>query len=236
MSSKPTIVIVPGAWQKPAVWTSFQEKLKGAGYPTEYIKLKTVGGEELPLAGLEDDVAEVRTVLDKLSSSGKRAVLLCHSYGGIVGSNSVEGSNAVDAMIYLSAFMIPKDKSLADMLGGDSPSWMIMQEDRVVGKPDMINEIMFNDLDSEEQTKWAKEMTHTSTQTVITPSRYEPWANGIPCKYIACSKDNSLPYPLQEQMWKQIGPEPQVVTLESGHCPFLSVPDKLLAAINDLVA
>ncbi|CAG9988236.1 unnamed protein product [Clonostachys byssicola] len=236
MSSKPTIVIVPGAWQMPAVWTSFQKKLNGAGYPTEYIKLKTVGGEELPLAGLEDDIAEVRSVLDKLSSAGKRAVLLCHSYGGIVGSNSVEGSNAVDGMIFLAAFLLPKNKSLKDMLGGNPLPWMIMQEDCVVGNPDLMNEIMFNDLDPEEQTKWAKEMTHTSAQPFAIPSTYEPWANGIPCSYIACSNDNGLPYPLQQQLWEQLGSKPKVVTLEAGHCPFLSAPDELLAAINEVVA
>lgn len=88
--------------------------------------MKTVGGTELPLAGLEDDVAEVRAVLTRLRDQGKQALLLCHSSGGLVGSNSVEGFD-VAGVIYLSAFLIPKGKSLLEMLGGNPLPWMVIQ-------------------------------------------------------------------------------------------------------------
>lgn len=88
--------------------------------------MKTVGGTELPLAGLEDDVAEVKAVLARLQGEGKKALLLCHSSGGLVGSNSVEGFD-VAGVIYMSAFLIPKGKSLLEMLGGNPLPWMVIQ-------------------------------------------------------------------------------------------------------------
>ncbi|KAI5457672.1 alpha/beta-hydrolase [Mariannaea sp. PMI_226] len=235
IQAKPTIVIVPGSWQKPIAWDGFQEKLNQAGYPTEYVPLKTVGGTELPLAGLAEDVAEVQAVLTKLSNEGKKVVLLCHSSGGVVGSNSVPGFD-VTGIIYLSAFMIPKGKSLMDMLGGQPLPWMDIQGDRVSGNLEMLPQVAFNDLNAEDQAKWVQEMTHTSAALFATPSNYEPWANGVPCKYIFCSNDNALPHPIQQQMALQLGPEPRTATVEAGHCPFLSVPDKLLVAIQAVEA
>lgn len=124
--SKPTIVIVPAAWQTPVVWDSFSRKLNDAGYPTEYVAMPTVGGTETPLAGLADDVAAVQAALTKLAGDGKKAMLLGHSSGGLVSSNAVVGFD-VAGIIYLSAFMIPSGKSLLDMLGGQPLPWMDVQ-------------------------------------------------------------------------------------------------------------
>jgi alpha-beta hydrolase superfamily lysophospholipase len=95
--------------------------------------MKTVGGTELPLAGLKDDVAEVMAVLERLNKEGKKPLLLCHSSGGLVGSNAVSGYD-VTGLIYLAAFLIPKGNSLLAMLGGNPLPWMIVQ----VGFPFLI--------------------------------------------------------------------------------------------------
>jgi hypothetical protein len=111
-----------------------------------------------------------------------------------------------------------------------------MQEDRVLGDINALPQVAFNDLSPEEQEKWSQEMTHTAIGLFSTPSEYEPWANGVPCKYIYCEKDNALPLPIQKQMSMQLGPEPKAVTLDASHCPHLSMPDKLIAAIDELAA
>lgn len=55
------------------------------------------------------------------------------------------------------------------------------------GKPELLPEVAFNDLDTEAQSKWAKEMTHQSAALYAVPSKYEPWTNGVPCGYIFCT-------------------------------------------------
>ena len=138
MSPKPTIVIIPGSWQTPAAWTPFQTVLTAAGFPAEYVKLPTVGGTTLPLASLADDVTAVRAVLAPLVAAGKDIVLLCHSSGGLVGSNAVEGFGVasrkaagelggVVLVVFLSAFMLPKGKSLLETLGGTPPPWLVLE-------------------------------------------------------------------------------------------------------------
>ena len=133
-TKKPTIVIVHGAWQLAVGYEAFAEKLKALGYPTEVVPLPSVGGTETPLQGLPEDTAAVRKALAKLVHDGLEVLLLCHSYGGVVGSCAVEGfdfgsrkkegkSGGVIMTVYMSAFMIRKGETLLDMLGNPLP-WM----------------------------------------------------------------------------------------------------------------
>lgn len=99
----------------------------------------------------------------------------------------------------------------------------------------MYPQVGFNDMSPDEQARWSKEATHASAVLFGTPSGYEPWANGIPCSYIFCSDDNALPLPFQRGMVQQLGPEPRTAALESGHCPFLSMPDELLNGLESVL-
>lgn len=137
--SKPTIVIVPGAWQKPVAFEGIVKLLEQAGYPTTHVPLPTVGGTETPLAGLDDDVEAVRKVLVPLvEEHGKEVVLIGHSSGGISMSAVVEGFDAVSrtsagkkggvtTCVFLAAFVLPKGQSLLGMLGGQPLPWMVIE-------------------------------------------------------------------------------------------------------------
>lgn len=263
-ANKPTIVIVPGAWQLRSSWEAFISIARSAGYPIEYVDPPTLGGTALPLAGLADDVKAVRDTLDVLLNEGKRVTILCHSAGGLVASNAVEGldtasraagglKGGVSQVIFVSAFMVPAGKSLLGLLGGQPLPWMklmvsqmhsesvtksesnLEQDDRVVGNPEMMPNVVFNDLDEDAQKKWSNEMTHSALGLFTTPSGFEPWANSIPIAYIFCTEDNALPYPVQQQLSLQGGPDLVSVQLDAGHCPFLSIPDRLLTAMESIM-
>ena len=99
----------------------------------------------------------------------------------------------------------------------------------------MLPQVAFNDMpDEAQQAQWASQMTHTSAALFATPSSYTPWTEGVPCAYIHTSIDNALPLLVQQQMAMQLGPDAPSVTLESGHCPHLSMPEKLVESIKDL--
>ncbi|KAI1865036.1 uncharacterized protein JN550_008582 [Neoarthrinium moseri] len=225
--------IIPSAWLKATAWNGFRHKLDEAGYASELVALPTVGGREAPLAQLADDIATVQAVLARLKHEGRRILILCHSSGGLVASNAVVGFNVL-GIIFLSAFMIPSGKALLDMLGGNPLPWMKVEGDRVRGVPAMIPQVAFNDMDEGSQQEWTKEMTHTSISLFVTPSAYEPWADGVPCGYIFCENDNSLPLPVQQQMAALIKSTTCTATIQSGHCPFLSKPDDLLEALRGI--
>ncbi|KAB5551198.1 hypothetical protein GE09DRAFT_1174215 [Coniochaeta sp. 2T2.1] len=152
--SKPTLVIVPGAWQMPVVWDAFRVAVKEAGYPPSiYVALPTIEGTGTPLPGLADDVVAVCNVLDPFIEQVKEVVLLCHFPGGVIGSNAAQ--------------------SLLDLLCGSPLPWMKLR-DRVSGDPGMFPQIGFNDLSPEDRARWAEEATHTSAALFAAPSGYEP--------------------------------------------------------------
>lgn len=112
--------------------------LQEAGYPTVHVPLPTVGGTELPLAGLSDDVDAVRKVLVPIVEEGKDVVVIGHSAGGISMSGAVEGYDAgsrkaagktggVIRCIFMTAFVLPKGQSLMGMLGGQPLPWMMIE-------------------------------------------------------------------------------------------------------------
>lgn len=138
MSTKPTILIVPGAWQLTTAFEPFREVLHKSGYQTEIVKLPSVGGTELPLTGLPEDITAIRAKLQPLVDAGKDVLLLTHSAGGVSGSAAMKGfdvesrKNAglpggVTRVVYMGAFMIPKGSSLMEMLGGKPLPWMVIE-------------------------------------------------------------------------------------------------------------
>lgn len=139
-TTKPTIVIVPGAWQKPAAFASIVAKLQQAGYPTVLVPLPSVGG--VAPIGLSDDIDEVLKVLRPLvEEQNKEVVLIGHSAGGISASGAVEGLDAASRakagkqggvlkVVFLAAFVVPKGQSLLGMLGGNPLPWMVVEVSR----------------------------------------------------------------------------------------------------------
>lgn len=136
--SKPTIVIVPGAWQLISVFVPFADLLKTKGFDTEIVDMPSVGGTQLPLTGLAEDIAAVRAVVQPLVEAGREVVLLTHSAGGVSGGGAVKGLDVrarreaglpggVVRVIYMAAFMVPKGSSLLQMLGGKPAPWMVVE-------------------------------------------------------------------------------------------------------------
>lgn len=134
-TTKPSIVIVPGAWQIPPSWTNFTTKLENAGYETSLVTLPSVG---ISLTGLDADRAAAQAVIDPLLEDGKEVVILSHSLGGFISSNAVEDrgiaarsaagkSGGVIQLIYLAAFMAPVGYSLYNLMGNDWFDWMVVE-------------------------------------------------------------------------------------------------------------
>lgn len=136
--TKPTIVIVPGAWQLTSAFAPFADLLRSSGYETEVVAMPSVGGTQLPLTGLPEDIAAVRAVVQPLVDAGRELVLLTHSAGGVSGGGAVKGLDlktrkeaglpgGVARIIYMAAFMVPKGSSLLQMLGGKPAPWMVLE-------------------------------------------------------------------------------------------------------------
>ena len=131
---KPTILFVPGAWHPPTCFRHVIAELNRLSYPTMTVDHPSRGISDPP-KGLYDDIANIRSTLDKLvNHEGKDVVLAIHSYGGIPASASIDGFEkasrkgrlgGVIHMVWLSAFIVPTGGSLRSAVGGAYPDWHV---------------------------------------------------------------------------------------------------------------
>ncbi|KAH7374185.1 Alpha/beta hydrolase fold-1 [Cadophora sp. MPI-SDFR-AT-0126] len=238
-TERPTIVFLPGAWHLPAGFDVTRELLQNLGYPTEAIAHPSIGAEP-PTKTLEDDTAHTRAVIEKLADAGKKIVVVTHSYGGVVGSCAVEDmgfatrkaagkKGGVINVVYMSAFALPKGVSLMDTLGEGPLPWMTIKDNYVtINDP---KELFYHDISPSEQEKWIAQLTHTSLAPFSGKSTYEPWHH-IPCTYIYCEDDKSIPLSMQQEFAKSMGEGITTFGIKASHSPFLSVPEKLVEGIE----
>lgn len=109
--TKPTIVLVHGAWAGPSSWTKVVRELNADGYRTATPRLN--------LMSVDEDVATVRATLDEIR--GKK-VLVAHSYGGVVVSNAAAGRSDVLGLVYSAAFVPDRGDSVLSLGTGFAPS------------------------------------------------------------------------------------------------------------------
>lgn len=90
--TKPTVVLVHGAWANESSWSGEVERLQRAGY--------VVRAVTNPLNGLDTDAASVAEFLRTIPGP---IVLVGHSYGGSVITNAAADLPNVKALVYVDA-------------------------------------------------------------------------------------------------------------------------------------
>jgi pimeloyl-ACP methyl ester carboxylesterase len=88
MASKPTFLFVPGAWHLPAYFDPVIKYLAGHGYRSVSVTLPAVNSSPAATS-LQPDVEAVAAALAALLDDGSGAVVVMHSYGGMVGTDAV---------------------------------------------------------------------------------------------------------------------------------------------------
>ncbi|KUM64625.1 hypothetical protein ACN42_g2439 [Penicillium freii] len=239
---KPTFVFSLGAWLTPVVFDAVRGRLDTLGYPSECPAHPSIGAEP-PSLTLEDDVASLRRVLTTLADEGKDIVLVAHSYGGVVASTASEGLvkpvraesgklGGIVKVVYLAAFALDKGQSLLGMLGGVYLPWMKVEGDYV--HADGTGDVGWQDLTLEQQEKWKQATRHTSRAVFSGETTYEPWRD-IPCSYIICEQDRALLPAIQQFFASKMGGPDTTHHLPSSHSPFLSMPDRLVGVLEEIV-
>ena len=103
--SRPTIVLVHGAFADSSSWNGVVTRLLRDDYP--------VIGAANPLRGVASDATYVA---DTLATITGPIVLVGHSYGGSVITNAARGNANVTALVYVAAFAPDAGESANDLL------------------------------------------------------------------------------------------------------------------------
>ena len=108
------MLLVGGAWHPTDYLMPLAAMLEAAGYPAMCLSLPSVGANP-PKSDFGDDVAVIRSAASQLISEKKRVLAVLHSYGGIVGTEALQGfkntskdgAGVLIGLLYI-ATMLPK--------------------------------------------------------------------------------------------------------------------------------
>ena len=108
-TTRPTIVLVHGAWADSGSWDAVVQRLQHDGYPVDV--------PPNPLLGLTIDAGTISGFLQTVSGP---VVLVGHSYGGAVITNAAVGDTQVKALVYVDAFIPDQGQTIQTLTGAGS--------------------------------------------------------------------------------------------------------------------
>ena len=237
-AEKPTIVLVHGAFENGQVWGHVTAKLKKDGYDVVTVDLPGRPGN--PMAPDKVSLDMYRdTVVKALGTTSRPAVVVGHSFGGIVISAAAEQApKKIKTLVYLAAYLPHNGDSLVSMAQQDhdakiGPHLQIQKEKGIAsieysaradlfanGGPDGLRKAI-PDLILDEP------LAPLATPVKLTSANF----GKVDKAYIHTASDQVISPAFQAQMVARTPVRAQY-TLKTGHTPFLTDPDGLANAIE----
>lgn len=237
-AEKPAIVLVHGAFENGQVWGHVTAKLKKDGYDVVTVDLPGRPGN--PMAPDKVSLDMYRdTVVKALGTTHRPAVVVGHSFGGIVISAAAEQApKKIKTLVYLAAYLPHDGDSLVSMAQQDhdakiGPHLKIQKEKGIAsieysaradlfanGGPDGLRKAI-PDLILDEP------LAPLATPVKLTSANF----GKVDKAYIHTASDQVISPAFQAQMVASTPVRAQY-TLKTGHTPFLTDPDGLANAIE----
>ncbi len=176
-----------GAWW----WHRAAELLAERGVASAAPALPSCGETGAPVSaqgpGLADDVAAVR---DVLTASDEPAVVVAHSYGGIVTAEAAAGVDAVHHLLLVASYLPEAGQSLSSF-GGEEPA-PFLDIDPEGGtfsvRPEALAETFLQDCDPQIQREATSRTARQSLAVLEQPVQSAAWQH-VPSTYLVCAQD-----------------------------------------------
>jgi pimeloyl-ACP methyl ester carboxylesterase len=246
MSTKPTIILIPGAWHSEAVYDQVISLLSDQGYKSIAVALKSTSGDSS--IGLKDDIDAVREAILGETSQGRDVVVTVHSFGGIVGASAIKGlttkqnnsSGRVVGLIMLASGFAQTGATFMSILDNKPPpSWVA---DTKTGFATLVVDplpLFYHDISAEEGEFWVKRLLKQSLKPMFEGGEYvyAGWKD-VPVVAVIPTDDRSFPAEAQKffaQGAKDAGGDVTIKELFSSHSLMLSKPKEVVEIMTEAV-
>jgi pimeloyl-ACP methyl ester carboxylesterase len=234
-TSKPTVVLVHGAFADASGFAAVARELSAAGYP--------VVAPPNPLRGLGHDAAAVQAVAGAVDGP---VVLVGHSYGGAVISQASAGLANVQALVYLAAFSLEVGESCA-AVGEPFPASLLAETVRptpydapgAAGGPDLyIDRERFRETFCADVPLDAAQAMNLVQRPLAAAAFGEPataagWKT-IRSWYLVSRHDNAINPEAQRFMAERMGSS--VEEIDGSHTTFIAQPVRVAEFIDSAIA
>lgn len=236
------LILIHGAWQGSWAWSRFLPVVAAAGFRAEAIDLPGNGSDSTPAADVSLDVYAAH-VGNRIRSDDDPVVLVAHSGGGVIASEVAERCrDRVSGVVYLAGMMLPDGGSFGDVVGplvaadpaaaGIRPH-LVWSSDALTSTvpPDAAQQIFYYDCAQEDAEAASARLTpQPEGGRAISPRLTSRRFGTVPRLYVEALQDRSVVVAAQRRMQAMV-PGAAVVSLDSGHAPQLSMPEKLAACV-----
>ncbi|HEY6758130.1 MAG TPA: alpha/beta hydrolase [Baekduia sp.] len=207
-ATKPTIVLVHGAFADASSWNGVTERLQHDGYP--------VVAPANPLRGVASDSAYLRAVLASIKGP---IVLVGHSYAGMLITNAATGNPNVKALVYIAAYAPEQGETATalNQLGGGGgligpatldlhpfPAADGTQQQEATIEVSQFHRIFCADLPSKQAAVMAAEQRPAALAAFSEPAGPPAWKT-IKSYYMVAGNDLAIGAKPERAMAKRIG-------------------------------
>jgi pimeloyl-ACP methyl ester carboxylesterase len=229
--TKPTIVLVHGAFADASSWNGVIERLLPEGY--------TVIASSNGLRGVTADSAYLASLLGQIDGP---VLLVGHSYGGAVITNAAAEASNVLGLVYVAAFVPDLDERLGAVTPDSKDSVLqsaLKPQQYPTGndgetavefviKPDRVKEAFAGDLPPEQVELIAATQRPIAEAAFGDASGMPAWKNR-PAWAVVATGDKTVGADLVESMAKRAGAD--IVKIDASHVVMISHPQEVTDVI-----
>lgn len=234
-----TFILIHGSWHGGWCFERLHPLLEQAGHVVIAPDLPGMGGNEavlraVTLRGWTEFTADLCR-----NASNRPVILVGHSRGGLVLSQAAETApEAIDALVYVCAMMLPDGMSRVDLkvIESANPQFDAIVKPVYGGAGTRIKTqgaaAVFAQLSPEPWVSNALRRLVTepsaprTMKLALTPARF----GRVPRHYVECTEDRTMKIETQRLMQKLV-PGARITTLHSDHSPYLCRPEELAAVL-----
>jgi pimeloyl-ACP methyl ester carboxylesterase len=232
--TKPTIVLVHGAWADGSSWNAVASEVQRQGF--------TVYAPPNLLRGVATDAPYISSFLAQRTSGP--VVLVGHSYGGFVITNAATGGGDVRALVFVDAFVPDEGETVFQILGRSGSALDVPDPTTVLDlaaypggpegdleaflKADTVHNSFAQDLEEADRWLIVASQRPVTLSANTTPSGPPAWKT-LPSWAVVGTEDRVIPAETQRRMAERAGAT--ITDVAGSHVSMVSHPQVTIDAI-----
>jgi pimeloyl-ACP methyl ester carboxylesterase len=235
-SSRPTVVLVHGAFADGSSWNGVIERLQAEGI--------RVTAPAVPLRGISNDSAYIASLIDQTPGP---VILVGHSYGGAIITNAATDADNVVGLVFVSGFAPDEGERLGEIEDGSKDSVLSTAQVplryptgegqqtavEIAVDPGKFHDAFAADLPEEQAAVMAATQRPVAESAFSEPNGEPAWKK-VPSWAVVASGDKAAGADVVRSMAERAGAE--ITEVDGSHVIMVSQPQVVAEAILTAVA